>query len=469
MQFAAVISLSLSLVHAQAQKPNIILIVGEGHGWASTSTSFDPEQPTAKKPADLTPNLSKIAAEGMRFSSFYASCPRCTPSRASLITGVSPTKLHMTYVNEGGSEQRGGGKGGGKGGQGKGGRKNGGGAIDPTNLKLIPPTPTMEIPSNIKTTGDVLRTAGYATAHFGKWHVGRLDPTQKGYDESDGANTNAGPGHNNEPNPEEGKLMTDRGIAFIEKSLKAKKPFFLQIDHYGGGSEAEVTPETFKKVQAMFPNMREKQIAEFGVIHDMDDQVGRLMDKLKELKISDNTYVLFTTDHGTPGGNSNQPLSGGKGSVLEGGIRVPFFVKGPGIAAGSVSKVRTVGWDLLPTFAEWAGASVPKEVEGGSLLAVLKGGTTVKRPVSDIVIHFPHYDLSNGGPATAIYQGKFKLIRNYDTGKNSLYDIESDPREQKNLIDSMPDKADSMLKAMDAYLKSVDAQMPKPNPNYKGG
>ena len=446
---------NINTAEPQEKKPNIIVIVGEGAGWPSTSVAMDGNMRNAKQPSALTPNLAKLAEQGMRMSAFYASCPRCTPSRASYFTGVSPAKLHMTYVSEGGRQRRGG--------------ATGVQEDVGDNTKLIPPSPNMELPPEILTTAGALKLANYSSAHFGKWHVGRKAPTLKGFDEDDGANTNAGPGNNRTPNPGEGKLITDRGLAFIEKCVKAGKPFYLHVDHYGGGSEAEVTSESYKLVSGLYSGLREKQLAQVGIVHDVDAQSGRIMAKLDELGISNNTYVLYTTDHGDSGGNANLPLSMGKGSVQEGGVRIPFIVRGPGIKPGSQSDVRAFGWDLTPTFTELAGVTTPKQVEGGSLLSVWRGGSNVSRPVMELVIHFPHYDLSNGGPASAIFDGNFKLIRSYETGKSYLYNLAVDSAERNDLANSKPEKVAELEKRLDAYLKSVEAQMPTINPNYKPG
>ncbi|MCX5689268.1 MAG: sulfatase-like hydrolase/transferase, partial [Planctomycetota bacterium] len=168
---------------ATAKQPNFIFIQGEGQGWSSTSVQMGGGESQAR-PEGLTPNLEKLAAAGVRMSDFYATCPRCTPARASFLTGISPAKLQMTYVNEGGTGKR----------EAEQGRQ-------PLIMRMTTPSPTMELPEGVKTTGDVLREIGYATAHFGKWHVGRTDPTRHGFDVSDGANTNQGPERGVAPNP----------------------------------------------------------------------------------------------------------------------------------------------------------------------------------------------------------------------------------------------------------------------------
>lgn len=436
--------------------PSFIFILGEGHGWASTSVQMDDRVPESRGPKGLTPNLERLAREGMRFSDFYAACPRCTPSRASLFTGISPARLHMTYQNEGGKEKRGR----------RGAGESGDGETGIT--KLLPPQPVTELPEGVRTVGDILKGAGYATAHFGKWHVGRVSPARHGLDETDGPNTNAGPGGNRTPNPKEAYAITDRGIAFIEQQVRAGRPFYLQLSHYGGGSAEEVTPETLKEVAARLGNVREKELCQAGVIADMDKTIGRILEKVEQLGIADNTYIIYSADHGSPG--RNLPLNGGKGSVIEGGLRVPFIVRGPGIKPGIVSHTRAVGWDLVPTLADLAGVKqpLPKEIEGGSLGPVFKGsgGGSVRRPGDAIVVHFPHYDFQNGGPASAIWLGSYKLIRSYETGTSSLYDLSGDYAEQHDLAKEMREKAAELERRLTAYLSSVNAQMPTPNPGY---
>ena len=432
-----------------ATPPNFVVIVGEGCGWSGTSVAMDGDRPEACAHATLTPHLKVLQEQGLRSSAFYASSPRCTPSRASIFTGVSPAALKMTYVNEGGSNRR---------------EESEGSA----NTRLLPPQPSMELPAEAKTIAQWLKPAGYRSAHFGKWHVGRTTPTKLGFDADDGPNTNQGPNRNSQPNPEEGISITDRGIAFIEAQVKEQRPFYLHLSHYGGGTEEEVTPESMKVVQALGSRERRgKELALKGVVADVDRQIGRLLAKLKELGIAENTYVLFTTDHGTQGHNANPPLSGGKGSLLEGGVRVPFLVRGPGIRPGSQTDVRGISWDLVPTVLELAGVKREGKdmIEGGSLVRVWKGeeGAAVVRPQATIVMHFPHYDLDNGGPMTSIYSGSYKLLRRYETGQDSLYDLDQDLHESNDLAAKEPERAKELAGLMESYLKAVGAQMPVKN------
>ncbi|MCY3002879.1 MAG: sulfatase-like hydrolase/transferase, partial [Planctomycetota bacterium] len=438
--------------------PNLIFILGEGHGWSSTSVDLDGKDPNHAQPAGLTPNLERMAKEGMRFSDFYASCPRCTPSRASFLTGLSPAKLHMTYVNEGGRERRGG--------------------EDTSQQRVVPPTPLKDLSPDIATTASLLRAQGYATAHFGKWHVGRVDPMQHGFDLSDGPNSNQGPDRDAAPNPTQCFEITERGIEFVREQAKAGKPFFLQLSHYAVGAESDVTPESLDEARALLPKVNSRQLAQAAGVRDVDKALGQLLAVLDSLELTKTTYVFFSTDHGTPGGNANPsrgnganpPFAGGKGSVREGGIRIPFLALGPDVAAGTLSGVRASGMDLLPTLLDLAGAPLktpeipddPLSVEGGSLAQVLRGvgAGKVVRPREELVIHFPHYDLDNGGPASAIYLDEWKLVRNYDTGAVTLHDIAKDREERNDVAKDQPETVKELLGRLDGYLAAVGAQMP---------
>jgi len=458
--------------------PNFIFIQAEATGWSSTSVDMDGKDPSTARPKGLTPSLEKMAADGMRFSDFYASCPRCTPSRASFVTGISPAKLHMTYQNEGGGSKRA--------------QEEVGGY---TLMKMVPPEVEEYIPKGVKTTADWLKELGYTSAHFGKWHAGRADPKANGFDASDGPNSNQGPERGSAPNPKQAIEITDKGISFMRDAVKAGKPFYVQMSHYGFGSEEEATPEALALAKSLVPGISGKPMGAIAGQVLVDQQIARVRAALVEMGVADNTYIFFSADHGAQGGGgggpggggrggrnaANPPFSGAKGSVSEGGIRVPFIVVGPGVPAGVVSGVRATGMDLVPTMRDLAGKKIEKAaepdaqtaVEGGSLVPVLKssgenaGKGTVSRTREEIVIHFPHYDLNNGGPASAIYLGDYKLVRNYDTGAVKLYDIAKDLAESHDLAASMPEKVKDLESRLDAYLKAIKAPMATPAP--KGG
>jgi arylsulfatase A-like enzyme len=440
-----VVCSALNLRAADAPRPNFVVILGEGHGWSSTSVQMDDAVPESKSAVVRTPNLEKLAASGMRFANFYAASPRCTPSRAALFTGKSPAQLHMTFVNEG---------------------KRDSGSVP--NGRVITPSAAMELPAEATTIADLLKRSGYATAHFGKWHVGRVSPSQHGFDENDGANGNGGPDDVANPHPTQLFAMTERGMDFATRQAKAGKPFYLQLSHYASRQGGDASAEARASVKSWGGNLNEREAAEAAADWDLDVALGQLLKKLDELGVATNTYVIFTTDHGTPG--KNPPLAGGKGTVSEGGLRVPFIIRGPGIQAGACSRIRTIGEDIFPTVAALARIAepLPKGIEGGSFAGVATNGGkgAVQRPREEFVVHFPHYDKDAIGPASAIYLGDWKLIRVYETGALKLFNLASDPGERRALAKEMPEKVKTMNQRLTDYLASVNAQMPKPNPNY---
>ena len=414
--------------------PNFVFIQGEGQGWASTSVQLDPNEPESKSRSFSTPNLERLAREGIRFSNYYAPSPRCTPSRATYFTGISPARLGMTFTGAGGD----------------------------TGKTLIEPRVVSELPRDVTTIAELLKTAGYATAHFGKWHVGKADPQVHGFDESDGATSNGGPENSRNPNPKQAYGMTERGISFIKRNVAARKPFYLQLSHYGGRSQDDAKPETFDKALRLGLGRDERSIGAAAVVLDMDITIGMLLETLDELDIADNTYVIYTADHGTPGRNG--PLQGGKGGLWDGGIRIPLFIRGPLAKAGSHSTALVTGADLVPTVADLAGISerLSDQVDGGSLRQVLADPASgkVDRSRDGIVFHFPHYDKDPLGPVSAIIEGEYKLVRIYEGQRHLLFDLAKDLGERNDLSGSRVDKVRELSVQLTSYLDSIDAAMP---------
>ncbi|MCX7045024.1 MAG: sulfatase [Candidatus Sumerlaeota bacterium] len=446
LMIASLLLVSLAALHAATPpRPNFVFILGEGHGWSSLSVQMDAAVPESKSSFVRTPNCEKLAQGGMRFANFYAPSPRCTPSRAAFLTGKSPARLRMTFVGKGKKES--------------GGNPNG---------RVIAPDSSIELPTSETTIAELLKCAGYATAHFGKWHIGRVNPSQYGFDESDGPTNNAGPDNVANPHPKQLYGMTERGIDFMARQVTAGKPFYLHLSHYASRQDGDSSPGALAAVKAWGGAMNEREIAEAAATLDLDIAFGLVLKKIDELGIANNTYVIFTTDHGSPG--KNPPLAGGKGTVSEGGLRVPFIIRGPGIQPGACSRVRAIREDLFPTIAALAKISepLPKGVEGGSLVSVLtnSGAGTVQRPREEFIVHFPHYDKDAIGPASAILLGDFKLIRVYETGALRLFNIAQDPGERHDLAQKMPDKAKELNQRLTDYLSAMNAQMPKLNPNY---
>ena len=424
-----------------SKRPNFVFIQGEAQGWTSLSVPMDDREPNSASDFLYTPNLAKLAEDGMRFSNFYAPSPRCTPSRVSYLTGKSPAKLRMTFVNQ---------------------------VVG--NTKLIPARPLLEMPVEEITIADYLKQEGYVAAHFGKWHMGRKDPGFHGFDESDGPNNNGGPENVRDPNPKQAYAIAEKGMAFIERQVGAGNPFYLQLDQYSSRRGEHALPETLKEIQQRAGGINNRRLGEIAACLDIDKTIGMVLDKIEELNIADNTYVFYSADHGTPGRMSNAPLTLGKGSVWEGGLRVPLLVRGPGIMAGAFAYTRTMGIDLLPTIAELSqsNGSLPGDVEGGSLVPILMDGGKgeVKRSREELVFHFPHYDMDPAGPASAIVLGDYKLIKFYETNKLHLFDLSKDMGEKNDLADRKPEVVAKLHDRLNEYLSSVDAQMPQPNPNY---
>jgi arylsulfatase A-like enzyme len=314
----------------------------------------------------------------------------------------------------------------------------------------------------------VLKRAGYATAHFGKWHVGRTSPARHGFDENDGPNNNGGPENVENPNPKQAFATADLGMDFMARQAKAGKPFYLQVSHYAGRGGTDALPETYADVRRRATTDRDQRlVGGAAVTQDMDTTIGQLLAKLDELGIAGRTYVIYTSDHGAQGRNANGPLANGKGTVWEGGIRVPLIVRGPGIKAGTCTHVRASTVDLFPTIAAIAQVRepLPKNLEGGNLEPVFSGApnATVKRAREEFVVHFPHYDKDEQGPASAIILGNYKLIRPYETGVPFLYDLAKDIGEQHDLAKEKAKEVAELDRRLSDYLKTVAAQMPSPN------
>jgi len=418
-------------------QPNFVVIMGEARGWTSQSTPMHEDIADSVSTTFLTPNLDSIAAAGMTFSDFYAPSPRCMPSRAAFFSGRSPAQIHMTFIPEGARDGV------------------------PTGT-VTPPTPLVDLPTDLDTIASLLRAQGYGTAHYGKWHASKtVDPTAYGFDESDGPTANRGPTNVDNPNPSEAYLITERGADFMARQIAAGRPFYVQMSHYGGTSELDSLPETYAATAARMPGANVKDIADAAVVADMDITIGQVLEQLETLGVADNTYIIYTADHGRAGANANAPLEQGKGSVWEGGIRVPLIVRGPGIPAGFHSHERASQVDILPTFAQLAGiTSLPSGLEGGSLVNIITGGSGVTRARTDFVVHFPHYDKDPLGPASAIISGDYKLIHFYEDNSYRLFDLLADYQEQNDLSASDPTRTAALIAQLSAYLTEIGAQMP---------
>lgn len=427
-----------------ADRPNIVFMLSDDQSWNGTSVAMHPELEGSYDERVDTPSLERLAQEGMRFSQAYAPAPVCAPTRISLMTGRTPAALKWTKAGPSTDAQR-------------------------YNTKLVAPRNVRPISTSATTFAELLQEAGYATAHFGKWHIDGGGPEQHGFDVSDGNLGNEAAAKFKDPNPVDIFGMAGRAEQFMMDAQSSDKPFYVQLSWHALHAPGNALKSTIAKYEAAGVG-RDRQVQRAAITEDLDTGVGRVLDALDRLGLSENTYVIYMSDNG--GGGSRQgELSGGKGSLGEGGIRVPLIVRGPGVEAGSWCHSRVVGYDFYPTFLEWAGvdavpADVAKQLEGGSLAGLLRGKTqAVKRSSDDMVFHFPHYQ-SGGTPHSAIYSNEYKLIKHYETGQLALFNIDQDPGERNDLTDSHRDIALTLEKRLDTYLKTVDAQMPLPNERY---
>lgn len=443
--------LSLGADRTETAKPNFVFILADDQGWTGTSVQMHDAIPESKSDFYRTPNLERLARQGMRFSQAYAPSPMCCPTRCSILTGKSPAQLHMTTVILGPDVT----------------------AAD--GYKLIPPKRARSIPASETTIADMLKRESYATAHFGKWHLASGGPGRHGFDEHDGSTGNEGPGLLKDPNPKDIFGITSRGVAFMEKHVRARRPFYLQLSHYavhGPILSRTSTAEACKRRR----KGRNHFSAEYAAsTEDLDAGLGMILDKIDRLGIADNTYVIYMSDNGPsargPDASSNRPLAGGKGMLWEGGIRVPFIIRGPRIKPNVFSHTPAVGYDLLPTISELAGVSepLPHGVEGGSLVPLFRndGRGDVRRPHDGLVFHFPNYGRGPGAkPQSAILLGDHKLIKLYETGELLLFDLSKDIGEKRDRAKEMPGKAAELERRLNEYLKAMNAGMPTENPAY---
>jgi arylsulfatase A-like enzyme len=377
----------------------------------------------------------------MRFSNAYAPAPVCSPTRISLQTGKSPARLHWTKA-----------------------------APPEPGHKLTEPTLIKRIAADDVTIGELLRQAGYATAHYGKWHIAGGGPGQHGYDEHDGDTGNEQAYEFTDPNPVDLFGMARRAETFMEKSRKAGKPFYVQLSWNALHAPDNALAAT-KAKYASLTGGDDRRTAVAAISEDLDTAVGMVLASLDRLGLADDTIVIYLSDNGSGGGGGRRSgLGGGKGSVWEGGIRVPFIARGPGIAANSWCHVPVVGYDLLPTFGEWAGvpqASMPKHLDGGSLAGLLAHGGQgeVRRAHEELVFHFPHYQ-SGHTPHSAIRLGDLKLLSFYEDDSVKLFDLAADIGERRDLAAERPADATRLRDRLDAHLADVAAQLPTINPRY---
>ena len=444
-------------------KPNIVLIIADDLGWKDVGYNG----------AEFyeTPNIDKLAADGMVFNRFYPGAANCAPSRATLLTGMYMPR-HNVYIPQG--LARGG---------------------ETSKMRFKVPTQgedstfnTFHVSINqvdpeYESLAELLKKSGYVSARLGKWHIG--DDNQ-GFDF---VSANGEPGFITNMNGDEKRFysdvhvaekMTDTALDFIENNKE--NPFFLYLSHWEVHTPIKARKERIeyfkKKGEAL--GMKNTNSTYAAEIEQVDLSLGRVVEKLKELDLDKNTVVIFTSDNGgVSAQTSNLPLRAGKGTYYEGGIRVPFCIKYPGATKpGSQTDIPVNGVDFMPTFAEIAGAALPKNqpVDGKSFLPILKNEPFIaERPM---FFHFPLYigggdkdkvlpafdgtpNYWRGVPSTTIISGDWKLIYYYEYETYELYNLKDDISEQNDLSTTKPEKVNDLLGQMKTWVKEVDAPVPK--------
>jgi len=384
-----------------------------------------------------TPNIDKLASEGTVFTSAYASQAICSASRAGILTGLHPARLHMTTYLPGRPDTR--------------------------TQRLLHPEIMMHIPLSIKTMPRYFKEVGYTTGLIGKWHVGRLPgPAEHGFDFV----YHPGDGKNTIPSETEGGKaefeLTMQTIKFIEENRD--KPFFAYLGHY-----TPHIPYTAKR-ELIEKNKNAFEPVYAALIETLDYTVGILIDKLKELNLLNDTIIIFTSDNGglhVPECNHqrvthNTPFRAGKGYTYEGGQRVPLIVRWPGhIPAGRIVDAPVNNIDWIPTLLELIGSEIPTGLDGISFAKGLTGGDFEKRK---IFWHFPHYTNQGGRPSGAIRDGNWLYIEFYDTNVKELYNLSQDIQEKENLSEKYPEIVNSMHKQLEEWKLSIQAQSNKANP-----
>lgn len=459
---------------AQNMRPNVIFIMADDLGWADTSLFGQTDYYE-------TPNLQRLAERGMLFSRAYAT-PTCTPTRASLITGKHPARIGITrpvgHVDRVALKKD------------KPQRAN-------RSLPFIDPGTLTRLDHNYDTLAEVFKSNGYKTSHFGKWHLGRspYSPLEHGFDSDTPGWWHSGPtqsylGPWGDPNFKPsfpGEHIEDRMALEIRNYINENlhEPMFINYWMFSVHAPFAGKPELIEKYSAKPKTDRFRQSPTYAaMIEAMDTAIGAVLDGIDDAGIADNTVIIFYSDNGgnaiqAVAGedvplNSNAPLRGGKGSLFEGGVRVPMIISWPNkIAPGTQSDRHVSSEDFFPTLVELLDLEIPKYLtfDGNSFAPALEG-----QSLSDTAkfVFVPHLVKKlNLPPAVAMYSGKWKLIRFFHVADDfehswMLFDLEADPGERINLAAEHPNTVKEMDRAINIFLQETEADIPLPNPEYNG-
>lgn len=430
-------------------RPNIILILADDLGWADLGCYGNTFHET--------PSLDRLAREGMRFTHFHAG-PVCSPTRCNIQSGQDQARFGITQHIPG--HRR------------------------PYALLEDPEVPR-QLPLEVETFAERLAAAGYTTGYFGKWHLGQqgYGPQDQGWQTALEVKGHTQPGGGKGGKKEGLRTtdhLTDLALEFIHTHRET--PFLLQVSHIAVHiplqSRKDLVAKYEAKAQARAANAKGKQLPEVNpayaaLLEELDQSVGRLVAGVDAAGLGENTLIFFVSDNGglehTQGGDrvtSNSPLRGEKGTLYEGGIRVPALARWPGrVPAGAVCTTPLVTMDLYPTWVELAGAAMPagQPCDGVSLAAVLREPAAALAR-DTLYWHLPHYHHST--PAGAIRRGGWKLLEFFEHDRLELYNLDQDPGETTNLADAEPTRARDLQKALQSWRRQVGARMPVPNPAY---
>ena len=448
-----------------SQRPNIVFILADDLGWA--------DLPVYGNRFNEAPNLTRMAEEGIRFTEAYAAAPVCSPARASIMSGQYPARVGIIDFIPG--HRR------------------------PYEKVQVPENRTQYLPPQVYTFAEALTDAGYVTGYFGKWHLGEGKGMEKMHPLNQGFETaNTGQGYYRSrftPSRDEGRekrfseRITDFGIEFIQKNRN--RPFFLFLSHFDVHVQLNADKPLIDKY------LRKEKTEGYpcnavyaAMVEHIDRSVGRIMKELESAGLSERTIVFFFSDNGglisrfdkkpliaNPRkeiyqddplqyiASSNLPLRGEKGSVYEGGIRVPLLVKWPGkIKAGSVSGELVSSVDFYPTFLELAEVKMPdrQTIDGESVVPVLLSDRY--NPERALYWHYPvyHHDVPTG----AVRKGDWKLIEDQVSGSVSLYHLKSDLGETTDLSGLYPRKREELYGLLKQWQKDTGAELPRPNPGF---
>jgi len=436
----------ISALYSQS-KPNFVFILSDDQSWNGTSVLMDPGQPDSRSDYYQTPVLEALAKKGMIFSQGYASAPKCAPTRISILTGKSTSRLHFTFTDN----------------------------TQEAGTRVLEAKTELAIPDSLTTIAEWLKRQGlsYKTAHYGKWHIQGKGPAFHGFDRGDGDTGNDDGNHDGliQTDPRNIFSITDSACVFMTDAVKSGNPFYVQLSHHAPRSPTEATQKSVDEWKDLtkHPLGKRHKDPEYGaMLQDLDAGLNILFNKIKELNITENTYIIYIGDNGAGGNNS--PLKGGKSSTQEGGIRVPFMIIGPGIPSNTYQTTPVVAYDLFPTIAALAtdgNPVLPTLLDGTSLLPLLKPQLNLpfNRNQQELVFHCPHFN-PNTFPQSAWIDNDYKLLVDYEADKIQLFDLKKDISETTDLTNLLPSKARELTIKLRDYLKKVETRMVMLNPAY---